>query len=88
MEYAIYTGNGPVPVITGKGPWVLHATGSFRMGEIIDFKSRETKRRNERIQALLYKALTGLLNPADEAELRRLTEQSKERSGTPGNTLH
>ncbi len=58
------------------------------MGEIIDFKSRETKRRNERIQALLYKALTGLLNPADEAELRRLTKQGKDRSETSVNTLH
>ncbi len=58
------------------------------MGEIIDFKSRETKRRSERIQALLYKALTGLLNPADEAELKRLTRQAKDRSETPANTLH
>ena len=58
------------------------------MGEIIDFKAQETKRRNERIQALLYKALTGLLNPADEAELKRLTRQGKDSFGTPGNVLH
>ena len=58
------------------------------MGEIIDFTARETRRRHERIQALLYKALTGELNDRDLDELRRLSRQRPDNAGTTGESVH
>ena len=45
------------------------------MGEIIDFKTKETERRLERIQELMHKALTDLLDDEDMQELKKLTRQ-------------
>jgi len=45
------------------------------MGEIIDFKTKETERRHLRIQELMKKALTDLLDDKDMDELRNLTKQ-------------
>ena len=45
------------------------------MGEIIDFKTKETERRHQRIQELVQKALTSLLDDEDMQELRELTRQ-------------
>ncbi len=45
------------------------------MGEIIDFKTKESERRIERIQELMRKALTDLLDDNDMQELKKLTRQ-------------
>ena len=45
------------------------------MGEIIDFKTKESERRIERIQELMRKALTDLLDDDDMQELKKLTRQ-------------
>ena len=45
------------------------------MGEIIDFKTKEKERRHQRIQELVKKALTDLLDDEDMQELRKLTRQ-------------
>ena len=45
------------------------------MGEIIDFKTKEMERRHQRIQELVQKALTDLLDDDDMQELRELTRQ-------------
>ena len=45
------------------------------MGEIIDFKTKERDRRHNRIQELMRKALTDLLDERDMEELRELTKQ-------------
>lgn len=45
------------------------------MGEIIDFKTKETERRIERIQELMQKALIDLLDDEDMRELKKLTNQ-------------
>ncbi len=45
------------------------------MGEIIDFKTKEIERRHLRIQELMKKALTDLLDDKDMDELRKLTKQ-------------
>ena len=45
------------------------------MGEIIDFKTKETERRHQRIEELMRKALTDLLDEEDMQELRKLTRQ-------------
>lgn len=45
------------------------------MGEIIDFKTKETEKRLERIQELMRKALTDLLDDEDMQELKKLTNQ-------------
>lgn len=44
------------------------------MAEIIDFKTKETERRHKRIQELVQKALTDLLDDEDMKELRELTK--------------
>ncbi|QMU60601.1 MAG: hypothetical protein GKR92_02375 [Gammaproteobacteria bacterium] len=48
---------------------------SVDMGEIIDFKTKESERRIERIQELMRKALTDLLDDNDMQELKKLTRQ-------------
>ncbi len=48
---------------------------SIDMGEIIDFKTKETERRIERIQELMQKALIDLLDDEDMRELKKLTNQ-------------
>ena len=45
------------------------------MAEIIDFKTKEKERRHKRIQELVQKALTDLLDDEDMKELRKLTRQ-------------
>lgn len=45
------------------------------MGEIIDFRTKESERRLERIQELMHKALTDLLDDEDMQELKKLTRQ-------------
>ena len=45
------------------------------MGEIIDFKTKESERRIERIQELMRKALTDLLDDNYMQELKKLTRQ-------------
>jgi hypothetical protein len=45
------------------------------MGEIIEFKTKEAERRLERIQELMCKALTDLLDDEDLQELKKLTKQ-------------
>ncbi|MBT8124740.1 MAG: hypothetical protein KJO81_07950 [Gammaproteobacteria bacterium] len=47
----------------------------IEMGEIIEFKTKETERRLERIQELMHKALTDLLDDEDMQELKKLTRQ-------------
>ena len=48
-------------------------SGENGMGEIIDFKTKEKERRHQRIQELVKKALTDLLDDKDMQELRKLT---------------
>lgn len=45
------------------------------LGEIIDFKTKEMERRHQRIQELMKKALTDLLDEEDMVELKNLTRQ-------------
>ena len=47
----------------------------IEMGEIIDFKTKETERRLQRIEELMRKALTDLLDDDDMQELKNLTRQ-------------
>ena len=47
----------------------------IEMGEIIEFKTKETEKRLERIQELMHKALTDLLDDEDMQELKKLTRQ-------------
>ncbi len=47
----------------------------IEMGEIIDFKTKETERRLQRIEELMRKALTDLLDDDDMQELKKLTRQ-------------
>ena len=67
--------NFSVPANRVKNSWLDWQMNKNQMGKLIDFKTKETERRHRRIQELVQKALTDVLDEKEMQELRELTRK-------------